>query len=416
MTAQYPMFIKIMPGLENLFFKKFVQTLKQEMIPLEIVDMDGKTFATATSNIRHRLLIRDPKFFKALVSPNAFSLGEAYIKGYFDVTGSIRDLYEMICNKLLQKDQPKNMITAVANLFVGKREKEKKNIEYHYDVPSPFYRLFLGKTMGYTCGYYASADATMSEAQVEKMDIVCRKLRLQPGEHLLDVGCGWGNLAVHAAGQYGVRVTGITLSAEQKAYAEDWAGRERLDHLIRIRLLNYRDLETDSYDKISCVGMSEHVGRRHMPDFYRIIFNSLKPDGLFLQHTITTTVRRKKGYENSFLDRYMFPGGELLREQDLVAMAADNGFELVNAENFRPHYVRTLGDWIRRMESRREQILDIVSEHVYRIYHVFFIGSLISFRENEIALFQNLFYKSGKKQPVSGYFLTPFSKSENRIA
>ncbi|MCK4767943.1 MAG: class I SAM-dependent methyltransferase, partial [Desulfobacula sp.] len=310
----------------------------------------------------------------------------------------------------------RGVLTFFSQFFVKAKAKEKENIEYHYDVPSDFYRLFLGETMGYTCGYYASEKATMDDAQNEKMDIICRKLRLKKGEELLDIGCGWGKFAVFAAKHYDVAVTGITLSSEQKQYAEKRIQAESLSHKINIKILNYRDLGTKIFDKISCVGMSEHVGKANMLNFFKVIHKSLKKGGLFMQHTITTNTRRKKGYENSFLDKYMFPGGELMFEQDLVGLASSSGFELLNAENFRTHYVKTLNDWIGRMEKRKDRLLKIVSDNVYRIYHVFFIGSLISFKTKEISLFQNLFYKTDIDNNSTDTFLSPYSINETRIA
>jgi len=401
---------------ESFFLKKFIQTFNREMIPIEIVDTNGNRYSTAQQDIKHKILIKDRKFFKALISPNAFSLGEAYVKGYFDVSGSIRELYELICDKLLNTDQRKGMLTFFSNLFVKVKKKEKENIEYHYNVPGDFYRLFLGETMGYTCGYYASEKATMDEAQNEKMDIVCRKLRLEKGDKLLDIGCGWGNFAVFAAKHYGVDVTGITLSSEQKKYAENWIKTEGLSHKINIKILNYRDLGTEVFNKISCIGMSEHVGKANMSNFFKTVHKSLKKGGLFMQHTITTNIKRKKGFENSFLDKYMFPGGELMFEHDLVNLASSSGFELLNAENFRTHYVKTLNDWILQMEKQKDNLLKIVSDNVYRIYHIFFIGSLIYFKTKEISIFQNLFYKTDTGNTMTDVFLSPYSKNEKRIA
>ena len=401
---------------ESFFLKKFIQTFNREMIPIEIIDTNGNRYSTAQQDIKHKILIKDRKFFKALISPSAFSLGEAYVKGYFDVSGSIRELYELICDKLLNTDQRKGMLTFFSNLFVKAKEKEKENIEYHYNVPGDFYRLFLGETMGYTCGYYTSEKATMDEAQNEKMDIICRKLRLEKGDKLLDIGCGWGNFAVFAARHYGVDVTGITLSSEQKKYAENWIKTEGLSHKINIKILNYRDLGTEVFNKISCIGMSEHVRKANMSNFFKTVHKSLKKGGLFMQHTITTNIKRKKGFENSFLDKYMFPGGELMFEHDLVNLASSSGFELLNAENYRTHYVKTLNDWILQMEKQKDKLLKIVSDNVYRIYHIFFIGSLISFKTKEISIFQNLFYKTEIDNSSTDVFLSPYSKNETRIA
>ena len=400
---------------ESFFLKKFIQTLNQAKVPLEIIDVNGHKYSTVQKGIKHKILIRDNKFFKALVSPDAFCLGEAYVKGYFDITGNIKELYELVCDKLLKTDQRKNIFQIFSRFFIRPEQQEKENIEYHYNVPSDFYQLFLGKTMGYTCGYYAGENMSMDDAQIEKMDIICRKLKLKRGEKLLDIGCGWGNFAIHAAKHYGAIVTGITLSTEQKKYAEQWIKQEGLLNKIKIKILNYRNLGETVFDKISCVGMSEHVGKANMLNFFKIVNKSLKNGGLFMQHTITTNQGRKKGYENSFLDKYMFPGGELMLEHDLVKLADSSGFELLNAENFRPHYVKTLNDWIVRMERNKDRLLTIVSDHVYRIYHVFFIGSLISFKQKEISLYQNLFYKTDVDQCAIKPFCSPYSKKETSL-
>ncbi len=407
--------MKLYAKKESFFLKQFIQTLNQEMIPLEVVDINGNSYSTAQHNIKHKILIKDQKFFQALISPDALSLGEAYIKGYFDISGSIKELYEVCCARLLKKEQKKSIVKFCSKFFVKPRQREKENIEYHYDTPSDFYRVFLGKTMGYTCGYYVNQKATMDDAQNEKMDIICRKLRLKKGEKLLDIGCGWGNFAVYAARYYQVDVTGITLSLEQKKYALKLIEKEGLSHKIDIKILNYRDLGSEKFDKISCIGMSEHVGKSNMSDFFKIVHKSLKKGGLFMQHTITTNTKRAKGHENSFLDKYMFPGGELMFENELVKLAGSSGFELLNAENFRTHYIKTLNDWIMRMEKQKEKLLKIVSDNVYRIYHVFFIGSLISFKAKDIALFQNLFYKNIAKNSDTDLFLSLYSKNETRI-
>jgi len=162
--------------------------------------------------------------------------------------------------------------------------------------------------------------------------------------------------------------------------------------------------------------MSEHVGKKNMQDFFQTVYRSLKKGGLFMQHTITTHQKQKKGYENTFLNRYMFPGGELMLEHELIDLAASSGFELLTAENFRAHYIKTLNDWIIRMEEQKDLLLKIISDQIYRIYHIFFIGSLISFRDKEISLFQNLFYKTDDQNIKTDHFISLYSKNETRIA
>lgn len=397
---------------EQFLLNRFIQFLNHEMIPMEIVDTQGRTYTTSGGEVRHKIHIHDRRFVKSLMNPDAFSLGEAYIKGYFEIYGNLKELYEKVCNTLLVKDRRKGVGTFLKSVFVPRREQEKKNIEYHYDVSSSFYELFLGETMGYTCGYYPTPDTSVDQAQNEKMDIICRKIRLKENQKLLDIGCGWGNFAVFAAKHYGADVTGITLSRQQMAYATEWAKKESVSGKVKIKLMNYRDLGSETFDKITCIGMSEHVGRNNIRRFFDIVYQSLVPGGLFLQHTITTNIGQKKGYENSFLNTYMFPGGELMFHHDLLGKAAGSGFEILSAENFRTHYIQTLQDWIVKMETRKDAILKLVSEKIYRIYHVFFIGSLISFKQQDISLFQNLFYKKNEEENAKDYFISLYSRNE----
>ncbi len=393
---------------DKFILNKFIQIFKKEEIPIEIIDTTGQKYRAGHQTIKFKLHIKDNRFFKSLVSPDALSLGEAFIKGYFDIYGNFIELYDLARSKLLNTDRRIPFLKLFKNIFMSGRKREKENIEYHYDVSSKFYKLFLGKTLGYTCGYYIDEKTTMDEAQLTKMDIICRKLRLKNDEKLLDIGCGWGNFLIYAAKNYGVKATGITLSKEQKRYADQWIKENGLEDRCRVMIFNYRDLGGTLYDKISCIGMSEHVGKKNMPGFFNITYQSLVPDGLFLQHTITTNEKRKKGYENSFLDKYMFPGGELLFNHNLINQAFESGFELISSENFRVHYVKTLKDWINNMESKKEEILHTVSELVYRIYYIFFIASLVAFKNQEISLFQNLFYKKKENNNKIDFFLTPY--------
>ena len=399
----------IITGKDRFILNKFIEVIKKEKIPMEVIDTTGKIYRAGRDKMKFKLQIKDNRFFKCLISPDANSFGEAFINGYFDVYGNLIELYDVACQKLLNTDRRIPFLKFFKNLFASVRKKEKGNIEYHYDAPSSFYKLFLGETLGYTCGYYNNEQTTMDQAQYNKMDIICKKLRLKENETLLDIGCGWGNFLVYSTKNYGVKATGITLSQEQKKYADKWIQKEGLEKQCSVKIFNYRDLGDQIFDKISCIGMSEHVGKKNMSQFFRTAYSALAPDGLFLQHTITTNEKRKKGYENTFLDKYMFPGGELLLNHKLIDNAFDTGFELLSSENFRVHYVKTLKDWIDNMELKKDEILHTVSEVVYRIYYIFFIGSLISFKNQEISLFQNLFYKKKEDNNKINYFSTPYA-------
>ena len=361
----------IISSKDKFILNKFIQIIQKEKIPMEIIDTMGKKYRAGHNKIKFKLQIKDNRFFKSLIAPDAFSLGEAFIKGYFDIYGNLIELYDVACNKLLNKDRKIPSLKFFKDIFISDKKKEKENIEYHYDIPSNFYKLFLGKTLGYTCGYYTDNKTSMDQAQYNKMNIICKKLRLKKNETLLDIGCGWGNFLIYAAKNYGVKATGITLSQEQKLYAEKWIKAEGLEHRCDVKIINYRDLGEQLFDKISCIGMSEHVGKKNISGFFKVAYRALVPDGLFLQHTITTNGKRKKGYQNSFLDKYMFPGGELSLNHNLIDQAFNSGFELMSSENFRVHYVQTLKDWIDNMELRKDEILETVSEFIYRIYYIF---------------------------------------------
>ena len=181
-------------GRKQFFLNRFIRLLTREQIPLKIVDTSGTVYQTVDGRIDYTLHIKDNRFFKALLRPDAFSIGNAYVNGYFDISGNLFELYEKACARFLSRHRPKSLYQRLFSRFKNFRESEKRNIEHHYNVSAEFYRLFLGPTMGYTCGYYARPDAHMDEAQNEKMDIICRKLRLKPTENLLDIGCGWGIL------------------------------------------------------------------------------------------------------------------------------------------------------------------------------------------------------------------------------
>jgi cyclopropane-fatty-acyl-phospholipid synthase len=259
--------------------------------------------------------------------------------------------------------------------------------------------------MVYSCAYFAHGDDDLDGAQESKLDLICRKLRLQPGERLLDIGCGWGGLIMHAARQYGVTALGITLSDAQAELARERISAAGLGDRCTVELRDYRDLvRNGEFDKIASVGMVEHVGRKRLDDYFAAAFGALRPGGLFLNHGIVSIAgsrpeslaRRTAGriwQRGEFIDRYVFPDGELVPAAAVLASAELNGFELRDVESLREHYVLTLRQWTRRLESREREAIALVGEPTYRVWRLYMSVSAYGFRTGRIGIVQSLLAK-----------------------
>ena len=265
------------------------------------------------------------------------------------------------------------------------RGRDAEAISHHYDVSNRFYELVLGPSMTYTCAVYPSADATLEEAQAEKYDLVCRKLGLRSGQRLLDVGCGWGGMVRHAAREYGVRALGVTLSRQQASWAKEAIDREGLGDLAEVRHLDYRDVMETDFDAVSSIGLTEHIGVRNYPAYFAHLRDRLKPGGRLLNHCITRHHNRRQVI-GSFLDRYVFPDGELTGSGRIITQAQDAGLEVVHEENFRKHYALTLTGWGRNLVENWDEAVAEVGEGTARVWGLYMAGSRLAFERNEIQL------------------------------
>ncbi len=271
-------------------------------------------------------------------------------------------------------------------------ERDRAAIGFHYDNPVPFYRSFLDRELIYSCAYFDDGIATLDGAQEAKLDYVLRKLRLRPGERFLDIGCGWGGLVL-AAARRGARALGVTLSVEQHAEAQRRIAAEGLDDLARVELRDYRELKGASFEKIASVGMFEHVGRKHFAEYFRATFGLLAPGGLFLNHAVADTSHERGGRIGGFVDRFVFPDGELVPVSETLAVAERAGFEVRDVENLREHYMRTLRCWVRNLEAHRDQAVAAAGEQTYRVWRLYIAGSAQGFRVGRLGLFQALLAK-----------------------
>ncbi|HME39894.1 MAG TPA: cyclopropane-fatty-acyl-phospholipid synthase family protein [Steroidobacteraceae bacterium] len=265
-------------------------------------------------------------------------------------------------------------------------------IHFHYDVSNEFYALWLDSAMVYSCAYFEKTDLDLDAAQQAKLDHICRKLMLQPGEKFLDIGCGWGALLIHAAQRYGVRAHGVTLSPQQLKVAQERIAQAGLQDRVSVELLDYRDLPGESvYDKVASIGMFEHVGLKNLPVYFATVHRQLKPHGLFLNHGIT---HDSEGWQSSlgteFINRYVFPDGELDNVSNIQHAMESARFEIADVEALRPHYALTLRHWVARLEREHAKALQFVNEATYRVWRLYMAACALDFEGGSIGIYQVL--------------------------
>ncbi|HEY1793970.1 MAG TPA: cyclopropane-fatty-acyl-phospholipid synthase family protein [Opitutaceae bacterium] len=357
------------------------------------------------------LVLKHPGALHAMFHDGTeMGLAEAYLDGDFDVEGNMESAFEvadlladgvgwgrsislaMMLRGLPERPKGRREFKAHGRKHSGGRD--RRAIAFHYDLSNDFYRLWLDPQMVYSCAYFESPDADIGDAQAAKLDYICRKLRLQPGQRLLDIGCGWGALAIHAAQHHGAEVVGVTLSENQAAFANSRIESEGLGQRVRIELRDYRDLDSDGgFDAAVSVGMAEHVGAENLPSYFRTVLDLLRPGGIFLNHAIGEGSRFRPTKGPSFIDEYVFPDSDIPPIRTTVTAAETSGFEVRDAENLREHYALTLRSWVRRLEAHHEQALSFVDEATFRIWRLYMAGSAYGFTHGKLAIYQTLLAK-----------------------
>jgi cyclopropane-fatty-acyl-phospholipid synthase len=358
------------------------------------------------------LVLKHPGSLKNIfLSPSELKMGEAYIFDDFDIEGDIESAARLgdyllkvrlsLTDKLLLWGLFMRLPLAYRAEnphFSGKGERHSKlrdrlAVTSHYDLSNDFFSLWLDRSLVYSCAYFHTGSEDIDLAQQQKLDYICRKLRLKPGERLLDIGCGWGGLMAHAAIHYGVQSFGITLSVPQAEFARKRFERERISDHCRVEVCDYRDFETTTrFDKIVSVGMFEHVGEALLPEYFRRVWNSLPPGGVFLNHGIGDNMRfERTGL--SFIDRYVFPDGELVPLATTIKSAEAVGFEVRDVESLREHYALTLRHWVKGLESKAQKARDLVGDIPYRIWRLYMAASAHGFASGRLNLYQVLLSK-----------------------
>jgi cyclopropane-fatty-acyl-phospholipid synthase len=386
--------------LEYRFNKAIEKLAAQARFPLQVKLWNGRS-VTLAPNPTVTIEIPDASALRFFVPPDLNKLGEAFVEGHIRAEGSIHELFRFAGE--LSRGVAATTSAGFHFLRRHSKARDRKAIRYHYDVSNEFYSLFLDRRMVYSCAYYRDEADSLDEAQVRKLDHILTKLRVKPGESFLDIGCGWGALIVRAA-RKGARARGVTLSENQFEYVRDLIRAEGLEDRCTVELRDYRDLpESEPFDKIASVGMFEHVGLKQLPGYFRKMCALLKDDGLALNHGITSSDVESRQTENgagAFIDRYVFPDGELPHVSLALREMAAAAFEVVDVESLRRHYARTCHEWADRLESNRARAIAVAGEKRFRIWEIYLAGCAYAFTEGWINIYQALACKAGAGRSV----------------
>ena len=384
--------------------------------PVEFRAYDGSTSGASGADVR--ITIRSPVATSYLAqAPGSLGLARAYVSGHIDVDGDmyaalrrtaqvqetqldlgerLRLLAELGGPRLLfpRVPPPPQEVRIRRRWLGGQRHSKGRDasaISHHYDVSNTFYEWVLGPSMAYTCACYPHEDASLEEAQDYKHELVARKLGLKSGMRLLDVGCGWGGMVRHAAREYGVKALGVTLSAQQAAWGQQAIERAGLSGLAEVRHLDYRDVIETGFDAVSSIGLTEHIGKAQLPGYFAFLFGKLRPGGRLLNHCITRPDDAGPArVAGGFINRYVFPDGELEGPGHLVSVMNSAGFEIRHEENLREHYARTLAAWCANLDAHWDEAVAEVGQGTARVWRLYMAGSRLGFDRNVIELHQIL--------------------------
>lgn len=379
--------------METRLLDRFQQRVRELALPLGVTLWNGRS-VKPLGEPRVKVTVRTPKALAALINPSMGKLARHYVEQDLDLEGDARELLRigeaLIPVPVLQHGKSFRLRKWTPH----SRQFDRKAISHHYDVSDSFFGLWLDRRRVYSCAYFRRDDDSLDVAQEQKLDHICRKLRLQPGERLLDIGCGWGALIMWAAQRYRVHATGITLSRNQHDYVQRQIRERGLGDLCSVNLLDYRDVpEDEPFDKIASVGMFEHVSRKNLPLYFAKMFRLLKPGGLVMNHGITLNSLEQDELGSGigeFIDDYVFPGGELMHISRVVAEMSAQGLECWDIESLRPHYARTLWQWVERLEANHDAASAEVGEKAFRIWRVYMAGSAHAFERGWMSVFQVL--------------------------
>lgn len=359
---------------------------------------------------------------------NEITLSEAYLYDDFDIEGDVSALFalgDFLMRNPMSTGAKLRLAAALFALPSGRRRRtgrqavqlegkvhsvgrDRQAVSYHYDVSNEFFALWLDRQMVYSCAHFGTATDSLDDAQEQKLDYICKKLRLHPGERLLDMGSGWGGLMIHAARHYGVQAVGITLSEPQARLANERIAASGLADRCVVKTLDYREIdEPGSFDKLVSIGMFEHVGEQMLPEYFRRAWTLLRPGGVFLNHGIAFSSPQPNNPRPTFFHHYVFPDAELVPLSTTLSAAETNGFEIRDVESLREHYILTLRHWIARLEAAHDQACGVADEVAYRIWRLYMGAAVHQFITGRTTLYQVLFSKT-----IDGVAQLPLTRAD----
>jgi len=374
----------------------------QMTLPLRLELWNGQAIDFSSEAPRVTIRVPHASAARYLLRPSLSNLGTAYVEGDIEVRGTARDMIGVVNALARSTLKPDGKLARIVRNITHDRKKDAEAIRYHYDVSNEFYQQFLDPNMVYSCAYFEHGNEDLATAQLRKIDHILTKLRLQPGQTLLDIGCGWGALVLRAAQKFGARCVGITLSENQYALAREKVAQAGLQDRIDIRLQDYRDVR-GTFDRITSVGMFEHVGTKHLAEYFGIIGRLLTDDGVAMNHGITTTdpANGETPYGGGeFIARYVFPHGELAHLGTVLRAMQQGNLEAYDVENLRRHYARTLAIWTDNFEARAQRIKELAGEKRFRIWQIYLAGCAYAFDQDLISLYQIVCGKAGRHPRV----------------
>ncbi|WP_445231745.1 class I SAM-dependent methyltransferase [Duganella rhizosphaerae] len=372
---------------------------QQIALPLRIELWNGQQIDFSTEAPRVTIRLPNVSAARYLLTPSLSNLGAAYVEGAIEVRGRAHDMIAIVNALARTTLKAEGKFARIVRSMGHSKQQDAEAIRYHYDVSNEFYQQFLDPAMVYSCAYFEDGDEDLASAQAKKIDHILRKIELRPNQTLLDIGCGWGALVIRAAQQYQARCVGITLSENQYELAKERVRRAGLEQLVEIRLQDYRDVR-GQFDRITSVGMFEHVGVKHLPEYFAAIHKLLAADGVVMNHGITTTDpdNGETPYGGgAFIDKYVFPQGELAHIGHVLKAMQQGKLEVSDVENLRRHYARTCAIWTDNFEANTERVQALAGNKRYRIWHVYLAGCSYAFEQDWISLYQIVGRKAGQR-------------------
>lgn len=381
--------------IEKTFLKTLLKNLFSD--PCRIRFWDGEIVDYKEGDIKFEIIFNEPIHEADILADPSLAFGEGYMTKKIEIKGSIEDVVESIYNNKESFLGSSGKYAHIINKISHNLKKSKESIAYHYDIGNDFYKLWLDESMTYSCAYFKTPEDSLYKAQENKVNHILKKLALQEGETLLDIGCGWGELILNAAKKYKVKAMGVTLSEEQFSKVNERIKEEGLSDLVEVQLMDYRQIKDRKFDRVVSVGMIEHVGKENLNEYFSKVNDLLTKGGLSLLHCITSQENRKEndkeGGTNSWINKYIFPGGYVPSVVELVSHIASQNLCLIDIEDFRRHYGKTLENWIKNFEDALPEISKIKDETFIRMWRLYLNACAASFNCGNIYIHQFLFTK-----------------------